>query len=415
MSKGFSQTPLAKHQIIIRIKNIGFALVFYITFVRVRITTFILKAIPIHRIIPAKYDVLFLAGYYPENAGYNYRVKKWVDLFEERGLRVKVKCVFKNRSQFDDLIENKYHRMLTRSMWKRYFQILSSMRYKMVIVRRSILLFNDYGNMFFEKLLLTIHPNAILDFDDNLDRHGDVPEKGLYGKLLMEVEGKFTHSLSIYKRFIVGSNYLKDYVTEQNPNSNVEIAVIPTCIHYTNLEPVTYQNLPKKLVFGWIGSNGNQHYLDMIIDGMNALNRKMEIELLVISGKPYSNKRAEFTIRNEEWSLDNEVNLLRQAHVGLMPLKHTIIELGKCGFKLIQYMGLGMISFASAVGANNDIIESLEMGELVEDESDWDKVFETIPDRWEELIIKAEKGRKQIAEKYSFNANIDEYLRFLKL
>jgi len=53
------------------------------------------------------------------------------------------------------------------------------------------------------------------------------------------------------------------------------------------------------------------------------------------------------------------------------------------------------------------------MGELIEKESDWDRVFETIPDKWEELKGKARKGRKQIEDKYSFNANIDEYLRFL--
>ena len=415
LSKGFSQTPMADHVLVERTKNLGFALIFYITFIRVRITTLIFKIFPIQHVIPKKRDVLFLAGYYPENAGYNYRVQKWVDLFEERGLSVKVKSVFKDRSEFHDLIENKYRRMLTRSMRIRYFQILSSMRYKKVIIRRSLLLYNDYGNLFFEKLLLTIHPNAILDFDDNLDRHGDVPKKGLYGKLLMEVEGKFTRSLSVYRRFIVGSNYLKEYVIQQNPVRKVDITVIPTCIHYTDLEPIVYDDLPKKLVFGWIGSDGNQPYLEMVIEGLNALKRRMDIELLVISGKPYSNEKAKFPIRNESWSLEHEVALLKQAHIGLMPLKNTKLELGKCGFKLIQYMGLGMISIASAIGANNDIIESPEMGILVENENEWNHIIESIPDRWNELKEKAIKGRKQIEDKYSFNANIDEYLRFLNL
>jgi glycosyltransferase involved in cell wall biosynthesis len=37
--------------------------------------------------------------------------------------------------------------------------------------------------------------------------------------------------------------------------------------------------------------------------------------------------------------------------IGIMPLKYTMFENGKCGFKLIQYMASGLPVVASALPA----------------------------------------------------------------
>ena len=50
----------------------------------------------------------------------------------------------------------------------------------MVIVRREILLYNDYGNLFFEKWMRKVHKNLLLDVDDD-----DKPDKNkLLGRCL---------------------------------------------------------------------------------------------------------------------------------------------------------------------------------------------------------------------------------------
>jgi glycosyltransferase involved in cell wall biosynthesis len=38
---------------------------------------------------------------------------------------------------------------------------------------------------------------------------------------------------------------------------------------------------------------------------------------------------------------------LSSSDIGIMPLKHTMFENGKCGFKLIQYMASGLPVVAS--------------------------------------------------------------------
>ena len=48
-----------------------------------------------------------------------------------------------------------------------------------------------------------------------------------------------------------------------------------------------------------------------------------------------------------------------------MPLENTYIGKGKCGFKLIQYMGLGIVSVASAITSNKEQRSEAPAGHLV--------------------------------------------------
>ena len=74
-----------------------------------------------------------------------------------------------------------------RNYFIRFFQVLSCISDDTVIVRRNLLIYNDYGNLFLDKLLLSFHPNVILDFDDDLSNNLKTGESSsLFGKLLME-------------------------------------------------------------------------------------------------------------------------------------------------------------------------------------------------------------------------------------
>ena len=48
--------------------------------------------------------------------------------------------------------------------------------------------------------------------------------------------------------------------------------------------------------------------------------------------------------------------------IGVMPLTDDAWAKGKCGFKAIQYMSLGIPTIASDVGVNNKIIEHATNG-----------------------------------------------------
>lgn len=57
--------------------------------------------------------------------------------------------------------------------------------------------------------------------------------------------------------------------------------------------------------------------------------------------------------------------------IGIMPLSDGLFERGKCGYKLIQYMGCGLPVIASPVGVNTIIVDHGLNGFLAETEEEW--------------------------------------------
>jgi glycosyltransferase involved in cell wall biosynthesis len=356
-------------------------------------------------------SVLYLAAFFPENAGYQYRVLKWAEILEESGYSVVIKTVFQ-KSKFEYLWHKNSIFLYTKPLIRRFFQVLSSYKYDRVIVRRELLLFNDYGNLFLEKLLLSIQPNAILDFDDDISAAKKEPKTiSLFGRLLNENNQKFTSSLKLYDHFIAGSNYLREKV--EKINSACKIVVIPTCVDYNKLSPRQYKNNGESIIFGWIGGNQNLSLIESLIPVLNRISKKNIIKLLIISGRSI-NVSTDFEIIFKKWSMDSQIENLQSIDIGLMPLKNNMISKGKCGFKLIQYMGLGIVSIASAVTVNNEIIDLGENGFLVYDENKWADTIQEVIDKRDQWGRIGKKAREKVLEHYTFDANKEKYLNFLR-
>ena len=77
------------------------------------------------------------------------------------------------------------------------------------------------------------------------------------------------------------------------------------------------------------------------------------------------------------WNEDTEAQCIHECDVGVMPLLDGPFEKGKCGYKLIQYMGCGLPVVASKVGANMEIVQEGVTGFLVR-----------TPDEWHESLAK---------------------------
>jgi glycosyltransferase involved in cell wall biosynthesis len=88
------------------------------------------------------------------------------------------------------------------------------------------------------------------------------------------------------------------------------------------------------------------------------------------------NKPLPFTFR--DWSEANEVADIQAMDIGMMPLHDDPWALGKCGYKLIQYMACGLPVIASPVGVNRDIVEHGVNGFLASTEQEWRSAIEQL-------------------------------------
>lgn len=363
-----------------------------------------------------KSGILFLAAFFEGNAGFHWRVKKWSEILTENSYEVEINTVF-DKEVFYHNLKNNHALFLIKFLNRRFWQVIKSRNYEVVIVRRELLLFNDYGNLFLEKLLLHFNPDAILDIDDDLSAAKEQPKKitNKFAKLLLEDGDKFNNSLKLYKRFIVASSYLKEKIQSINLNSRLEnICIIPTCVDYDKYEQKKYIKPLNEIAFGWVGSNNNYVMLDLLLPLFEKLFHNYKFKLIIIGGDYYDRKTI-FPKEFIKWSLENEIEDLKKIDIGLMPLTQDNESKGKAGFKLIQYMGLGIVSIASAITINNEIIKDKENSFLAENNNDWFNILKNILDNEIDLTHIGTNARKTILNNFTFNANLNKYLSFIKI
>ncbi len=364
-----------------------------------------------------KKRVLFLASFFPGNAGYYWRVEKWARILNAGACEVEICHVFDRERFYRLRRQNSVLRFQFASMAIRLRQILRSRHFDRVIVRRTLLIYNEYGNLFYEKLLLAIHPGAILDFDDDMLIREDPPRPMTrYGRLLLENHHKFYDSLRLYRRFIAGSAYLKDLVLSENKGlSELNVLMMPTCVDYEASQLKEYRAAEQTPVhFGWIGGSGNLFYLDRLMQALNRLSEKYPIELIVISGRKYNPPEARFPVKNLDWSLEKEKEHLRKIDLGLMPLDDDELSRGKCGFKLVQYGSLGIVAVATGLPANREIIEDAVTGFLINREEEWYDVLKRAVEMREKWPEMGRAARKKMERHYMFENNAPEYISFIE-
>ncbi|WP_107039461.1 glycosyltransferase family 4 protein [Brumimicrobium mesophilum] len=360
-------------------------------------------------------SILFLPAFFPENAGYHWRVKLWAEELEKAGYKVDILSAIE-KNEFYNLLKNNRTKFFITFLKRRFKHVLMARKFETVIVRRELLLYNDYGNLFLDKLLLKIHDNVILDFDDDIAAAKNQPKKitNRYGKIMGEEGNKFNDTLRLYKKFIVASNYLKDKVSKENIHlSSDNILVIPTCVDYNNYTAKQYPSEIKKLAFGWIGGDHNYFLLDTLLPTLNKLSKTYNFKLIVIGGEKYS-RDTDFEIEFIQWSLETEIENLYKIDVGLMPLLEDERSKGKGGFKLIQYMGLGIVSVASAITINREIVEDGISSFLIYNSQDWEDTLIQLLKGEIDFETVGKKANKNIINNYTFKANFNRYENFIK-
>lgn len=363
-------------------------------------------------------EVLYLENFPVENAGYHYRAKVWADLLDTRGSPARVLTLVRNKAAWESLVHSHFKVFLILALWVRVAHLFHVPRYRAVVVRRELLLFNEYGSLFLDRLLLRLHPNVVLDLDDDLGASKNEPRAvdTLIGRLLGETGTKFRDSLRLYQRFIVGSQYLAQLVRGVNPQADV--LVVPTCFLVGGEARPTPTHAPDvPLTLGWIGMTSNLHLLERLVPILNRLAGKHRFRLLVVSGKPLiPAPEARFEIEYVPWGLEQDMANILRMDVGLMPLNDDPFSRGKCGFKLVQYMSMGVPAVGKAVTVNRDIISSREVGWLVEDDLEWEGVLDSVLTLTRgELRQVGDAARDHMMSQYSFLAHLGRLAAFLNI
>jgi glycosyltransferase involved in cell wall biosynthesis len=110
-----------------------------------------------------------------------------------------------------------------------------------------------------------------------------------------------------------------------------------------------------------------------------------------------------------KWCEETEVEDISTFSVGIMPLDDDPWSYGKCGLKLIQYMGCGKPVIASPIGINTRIVENNINGFLAETSEEWFHFLEILYFDKEIRKRMSRTNREKIMKNYSLQVTGNKY------
>ncbi|MCS6935118.1 MAG: glycosyltransferase family 4 protein [Chitinophagales bacterium] len=201
-----------------------------------------------------------------------------------------------------------------------------------------------------------------------------------------------------------GNDFLAAYARRFNP----QVTVIPTVVNTETVYKHLKNQRTDEIVIGWTGTHSTIRFLEPLIPMLLRLCRSLRAKLLVIA-----DRRPDIEDENFEfvkWNKATEAEDVLRMNIGIMPLADDDWSRGKCGFKAIQYMALGIPAVASPVGVNTQIIDHGINGYLCRTEEEWEHAIRTLAG---DASLREKAGiaaREKICAKYSVHAWADSFI-----
>ncbi|MBR3568259.1 MAG: glycosyltransferase family 4 protein [Salinivirgaceae bacterium] len=356
-----------------------------------------------------KNRLLYIAPHRPgRSPGQRFRFEQYTDFLESEGFTITYSFLL---NAWDD--RHFYQRgnyllkcwIALKCVIIRLFDVLRAWRYDYIIVYREA---HFWGWAIFEKLLSMSRAAMIFDFDDAIWLN-DTSESNKNLSWLKS-SAKTAKIASLANVVTVGNSFLADYARQSNRN----VVIVPTAI---DTDAYKYRGAvdSEPVTIGWIGSTTTLKHFQNAIPALTAIKLKYgnRVNFKVIVDVDY--EVPELGLKSTKWRKDTEVEELNKVDIGIMPLPDDRWSCGKCGFKGIQYMALGIATVMSPVGVNTDIIEHGANGFLASTDSEWVDCLSQLIESVELRQRLGEAARKTIDERYSVRSQQGNLLNAILL
>ena len=351
--------------------------------------------------------VTFLVTAPPDRSpGQRFRSEQWLRLLPEGAIDAQV------LSLFDESAYGRLHRPggLARkavdnvvALGRRAAQLLAAQRADVVYLYRETFIL---GPAFFEPILERRVP-VVFDFDDAIWLL-DVSEANAWVATHLKVPTKVDGIIARAAATTVGNQYLADYARRFSDR----VSVIPTTLDVERYRP---QPRPDhELVrIGWSGSPTTSRYLRLIEQPLRRALKELPVEL-VVSGDPAFHLDGAERVRVLPWDPATEIAEVGAFDIGLMPLPDNAWSRGKCGFKALLYMALGVAPIVSPVGVNTEIVTDGANGLLADGEDQWYDALQSMVADADLRRQVAAAGRQTVEERYSGQRWAPRFLDILR-
>lgn len=280
-----------------------------------------------------------------QQASCRLRINSLIQPLHQRGIRLVVQVRPKN-------------------IFARRRLLKSASQFNAVILQRKFLDPSDAA------LLRRSARKIILDLDDALMFHNR--PVGLISQL--RTRRRFIATAQILDHLVAGNQYLADQFRRLNPT--LPATILPTVVDVESY-PQKIHKPSTAVQLVWIGSASTLPYLAEALPVLEtAAGITPGLRLTLIADRTLSSPI--LPIDHIPWSQSTERQSLLRGDIGIAPTPQDPWTLGKCGFKIIQYMAAGLPVIASPIGANAEIILDRRTGYLPPKLADWPALIDQL-------------------------------------
>lgn len=341
--------------------------------------------------------ILFVHPYPPGEApSQRFRFEQYLSFLDEKNVQYR-RAPFWNDAGWAVLYSrgNLLYKVwaLLGGLYRRYRLFRNLESYDYVFIHREI---DPLGIRLFRRMLARRMRRNQLIFD--LDDAIWIPNSSKSNRFMERFRNwDQAPALAAMAGMVSGGN---DYLCRWAESCGAQTSVIPTTIDTRNLHNRLQNQDTGKICIGWTGTHSTLFYLEEYMPLLRrVLDRNENAELAVICDtKPAFLQQG---MRWIPWNKSREIEDLMQFHIGLMPLAEDAWAKGKCGFKALQYMALGIPALVSPVGVNTRIVDDGINGFICDTTAEWeDRLNRLISDK--ELRIRMGGAtRGKIEREYS--------------
>lgn len=353
-------------------------------------------------------SVLFMVPSPPGiSPGQRFRFEHYLPMLEEFGIKYKISPFLTMKGR-NALYSNGHFLQKALAMacglFRRTVDLFHVWQYDYVYIHRWA---SIAGPPVAEWIIAKVFRKKIIyDFDDAIW----VKESPYNGKYLsIKFLGKISKICRWAHKITVGNSFLAAYALKYNKS----VIVIPTVVNTATVHGEIQNQETLHPAVGWTGTFSTLRYLDIILPILQRLQEKIDFTFYVIADidpvLPLKNYKF------IPWNKHTETTDLLHFHIGIMPLTNDDVSRGKCGFKAIQYMAMGMPALVSPVGINTEIVDDGVNGYICHTDNDWEeKLLLMLQSRSLRNKIGA-AARKKIVDKYSVTSTKEIFLGLFKV
>lgn len=243
-----------------------------------------------------------------------------------------------------------------------------------------------------------------LDFDDALFLYNDFTFRSKFYSLISSAAG-----------VMVCNKFLQESAIKLGAKSTI---LLPSCVRTDVVSKVDFDTYLSREFFtvGWVGSPSTTKYVVDVVDLLVDFKRRHKDVKIVLVGadeRSFSqNVRTEIEFLN--FDLSNVYKVIEMFAVGIMPLRRSDWERGKCAYKLIQYWACGVPVISSNFGLNAELVVDRSNGLLFDNDEEFINSLELIYADRRIGFVMGDRGHDLVIKSLSYEVNFVRMLDFIK-